>query len=226
LESSVNRAPAVFKDRVVYGAMNGLVFAQDLETGATLWRARLPGRIVASPVAVGTSVLVADQQGEYALMDSANGSVRWMGRTFGPITATPAAGKQNIFIASEDQSLYAIAKRDGSEQWKYAAGQRLTKSPVKMSSIVMLPLPRGGTVVFDALRGTELWRNSLSMEPVVASKGRVLVLAGRTLSFVERSTGARIVSAAVQPLQTVLSTGDGGIVLVSPRGRLLKLDRR
>lgn len=225
LDGFVNHRPALVNNLLIFGGSTGVTFAQRLDNGATVWRTRMNARVSAAPLEVGTGVFVVDEGGGYSLINVADGRLLWNGRAFGPITVDPALGRTHVFVASEDQSLYALERLNGAQSWKYVASRRLTMRPEVIENVLILPEPGGETVAFDPLQGEELWRVFKTMTPVSVDRGRLLALAGRELIRVELDSGQIASSVSVPKLDRVVATS-GGVLLVSPEGRLLHLGRR
>ncbi len=225
LDGFVNHPPAQFGNMLVYGGSTGLTFAQRLDNGSPIWRTKMNARVAAAPLVVGTGALIVDEAGGYSLINTLDGRPLWTGKAFGPISAAPDLSNTHIFIASEDQSLYALMRLNGAESWKFVASRRLTFAPALFEDTLVLPVSGGETIGFDPASGNVLWRINRTIDPVVAQRGRLLAHTTRELLLIELDSGATVVSAPVARLQHVAATA-AGVVLVSPEGRILHLQRR
>ena len=225
LKSPVEHAAVLVRGQALFGGLNGHVFAHDLDDGLFRWAYDVGAPIAASPIVTANNLLVTNAQGQYHLL-TADGSILKSGRTFARISATPAVNKSEIYVASEDHTLYALTQPTLQDRWKYRAPRPLTKSPIIIQNAVYVPVPHYGLIAIDALTGDVLWEfRDRGAHPVEARDGRVLLQTANELQLVSVNTGTTISRVATKPLMTVLRAGTRSLILVSPRGELMRLDR-
>ena len=76
--------------------------------------------------------------------------------------------------------------------------------------------------VLDA--GEERWRTDLQATPVKADNGEVMLQYPGGLRLVDEKTGRVVEDVPTQQLQTILPGPDGGLLIVSPGGRIHRLN--
>jgi outer membrane protein assembly factor BamB len=224
LAQVVETGPVLIGRYAVFGGAEGRVFAHDVDAGYAKWSYLLTSAIVAPPVVSQQNVFLADSQGIYAMLRADSGELIFRGRTFGPVTARPASTRSGVYIASHDQSLYALNRVTGQDKWVYRTAAPLKQSPVALGQAVYLPMPNAGLVALNAGNGQVLWRTDLRATPVKAGHGQVLLLYPGGLRLVDQATGRVVEDAPTMTLQTALPGPDGGLLIVSPGGRVHRLN--
>ena len=211
---------------VIMSGTNGLVFGHSVDSNFSRWRYKLSNRITNPGVLAGQDVFVVDSGGTYAMLEAATGEPLWRNRALGPITTQPAIQGSEVIVASEDGKLYALNRTTGRDTWKYLdAEQELNASPVALGRLIIQPLlPNPGIVAIDAINGQELWRADLTATPVLTRQQDMLLYTKNELIAIDLDDGSVITKVPTKTLQYVLPIGDdGGLLLASPGGRLLKL---
>ena len=89
LQNTLSSDPVLAGNELIYGSLNGVATAHDLELGFPKWRYALPYEIVARPAIRENRVVVVDEGGTYAMLNAEDGMLIWRGRAFEGITATP-----------------------------------------------------------------------------------------------------------------------------------------
>lgn len=226
LESTVSTGPVLHGDFAIFGGVDGRVFAHDLNRGFYRWAYQMSDQISTPPVNAGHLVFVTDDRGGYAMLRGDNGELHWRRYTYGPIRAEPVVDERTVYVASEDRSLYALDLRAGGrDRWVHFADRALNQSPGVASDLVLQPLGDAGLVALEKDTGEERWRLARRAEFVLERDDGRLLLAGRDrLMLVHPDTGEVLEQANTHPLETVLRGPDQSIILVSERGRLLRLN--
>ncbi len=220
----VQTGPALLGHYAIFGGSDGTVFAHDVDAGYEKWSYQLSGGIVAPPVASQQSVFVADSKGIYAMLRAADGELLFRGRTFGPVTATPASTRGGVYLASHDQSLYALDRRTGRDRWVYRTAKPLTDEPTAIGQSVYLPLLGSGLVALSSNDGQELWRSDLAATPITAGGGELLLHYNGGLRLVHEKTGRVLNDAETMRLKAALPGPDDSVLIVSPGGRIHRLN--
>lgn len=224
LAQVVETGPVLVGRYAIFGGAEGRVFAHDIDAGYAKWSYLLTGGIVAPPIASGQNVFVSDSKGIYAALRADSGELVFRGRTFGPVTTPAAATRTGIFIASHDQSLYALNRVTGQDKWVYRTATPLTQAPVALGRSLYLPLPDAGLVALNAADGEVRWRTDLQATPVKADNGEVMLQYPGGLRLVDEKTGRVVEDVPTLQLQTILPGPGGGLLIVSPGGRIHRLN--
>ncbi len=224
LESLVAGGPAVIGDFAVFGGTNERVFAHDVKAGYSKWSYKMTGRFFSQPVVSGSDVFAADGAGVYALFRGYTGEVLWRGRTFARVSAQPVLTALNVYLPSQDHSLYVLNRATGQDRWIFRATEPLLDDPVLIGNTVFLTLAGRGLVALDGRSGEEVWAIKQPLR-VVTQAGSALVLRETgSLRVVDAETGDLLESVPVAPLEAVEAAEDGGLLLVTKRGRVLRID--
>ena len=229
LETSVGSA-AVYDAQTrlaILSGSNGLVFAHSVDSNFTRWRYNLASRITNPPAIAQQDVFIVDTGGTYAMLETASGKPLLRSRTLGGVKAAPTVQGSEIIIASLDGKLYAINRTTGQDTWQYLdAAQPLIAKPVALGRLIIQPLlPDGGLVAVNAIDGKEVWRNDISATPILTRQKDMLLHTDHALVAVDLDDGELVTQSKTLKLQTVVPVGDDdSVILVSPNGRLLRLN--
>ena len=225
LDHLASTGPMIADNLAILGSTDGTTFGVNLESGVTSWRYGLSDSIIAPLVGSDDTVLTTDAGGDYAMLSSANGSLLWRGRTFGSVVAQPALGPETAFIPSRDQSLYALDRSTGRDVWTYRATEPLTVEPAAYEQVVALPLPGQGVVGLDPASGEAIWRiDTPGTRPVTKRGEAILLAAPRAILLAEPTTGRILDRARTLPLRDVIPGPDSSLILLSPQGRVLRIN--
>lgn len=229
LDAAVNSPPVYHADSrlAIFGGANGLIFAHSVENNFARWRYKLPSQISTPPARTDRDVFVVDNAGNYVMLEINTGTIQWRNRTLGPVVAAPAIQGNDILIASRDRKLYALNRTSGQDTWQYLGAERpLTAAPVALGRLVVLPLPPdGGIVAIDAVTGEERWRSTEDATPIVERDRDLMLSTGRRILVLDLEDGETLAEAPTLPLQVVVPGPDNSLILVSPDGRLLRINR-
>jgi len=210
----------------IMSGTDGLVFGHSVDSNFSRWGYRMANRLTNPCVLAGQDVFVVDSGGTYAMIEASSGNPLWRNRTLGPVSTKPAVQGSEVIVASEDGKLYALNRTTGRDTWKYlGAEQELTADPVALGRLIIQPLvPNPGIVAIDAINGQEIWRTDVTASPVLSRQTDLLLYTKNKLISIDLDDGSVNKQVPMSTVQTVLPVGDdGGILLVSPKGRLLKL---
>ena len=224
LESVVNTGPAVIGDYAIFGGANHRVFAHDATAGYSKWSYELTAPIIAPPVPIGTNVFAADKNGVYALYVGETGELLWNGRAFASVSVPAVTSPLGIFVASEDHSLYALNPNTGRDRWIFRYTAPLTVQPSMIARQLYLTLPDQGLASVNPRNGDQLWRIDDDVRPVAIAHDLLLGYKDRVIQLLDPQTGEPLTAVPTRILQKIIHDGEGRFILVSPTGRLLRLD--
>lgn len=225
LDHAVAQGPTLIGTRAIFGAINGIAFAHDVNDGYSKWAYALPGKIVAAPLQDGLQVFIADATGHYAMLEADDGELLWRGSAYGPITADPVLDRSFIIIASEDQSLYSIVSSTGKWRWDpYRSESPLVDSPIIVGRSIFLHEPGTGMVSIDYNTGQPNWTYPTPVIPVIQANDALLAYNQDGVVALNPQTGKVLGEAPTEPLFSVLTTPEGALILVTESGRLHRVD--
>lgn len=212
---------------MILSGSNGKVFAHSVTSNFTRWRYNLNSRITNPPALAQQDVFIVDTGGTYVMLESATGMPLWRNRTLGAVRAAPTVQGSEIIVASEDGKLYAFNRTTGKDTWKYlGAEQPLVAAPIALGRLIVQPLlPAGGMVAVNAINGEEVWRNDINAKPVVTRQQDMVLFKKDGLVSIDLDDGEAEVQAPTLNLMDAMPIDDdNSILLVSPSGRLLRLN--
>jgi outer membrane protein assembly factor BamB len=125
--------PEVLPGQAIFTAgCNGIVSAQDANTGAVVWTQTLGSPVVARPrlTSDGKAIVVATVNGDIVLLAADGGSVRWSVPTEIGVELAPATRGNVVYAASRDGKLRSIDIPSGKVLAIYDALDAITAGPV------------------------------------------------------------------------------------------------
>ncbi len=123
-------SPVVHDGVVYFGCLDMHLYGVDLQNGWGVWRQRLNGRIIGSPLILGKTVYVGGDNVLYAMELGSNRPPTWKFETEGQIVSTPVYANGAIYFGSGDGCVYSVETRRGQQRWKYQTDAPITASGV------------------------------------------------------------------------------------------------
>jgi outer membrane protein assembly factor BamB len=227
LRSAVVNGPAMVGEMAVFGGADGMVFGHDTRVGYAKWSYKMPGQILVPALASGAQVFVAGIDGQYALSSGRGGEKLWDGRAFGAVAAAPAVHASGIYVPSKDHSLYALNRATGEDRWIFRYTTDLLESPIVLQNAVYQPLPGGEIVALKVTDGKEIWRLK-TKDKLVAQDTRGLIFNGGDKLVLRDTASSKVIEQIPVKgvAQHIVQAVYGGIIVVSPQGRIMKLEVR
>lgn len=124
-------SPTVIGNMVLVGSGDGALYALDLATGRTRWKAATRGRIRSTPAVSGDQVVVGSFDGHVYSFDRTSGKEKWRfatdgvnfaSDTFGydrkSIQSSPAIAGDLVLAGARDGYFYGIDLATGKERWR------------------------------------------------------------------------------------------------------------
>jgi outer membrane protein assembly factor BamB len=108
-------APAVLKDQVIVGNLDGLVTSVDVAKGTKRWSYLTGGEIKAAPTVSDEHVLVGCYGDDTLYCLTATGKLQWKFRTEGPVNGSVAVAEGHTFVAGCDSMLRVLSLDKGKE---------------------------------------------------------------------------------------------------------------
>lgn len=113
-------------DGLVFAVTEATIEARDALTGATRWRAPLPGG-AAVPLYWDTGWLLASTpSGDLAAFRAADGQLVWRQALGSPLAAAPAPALDRLFLPLADNRLVSVLLATGETTWSRKLGARIT----------------------------------------------------------------------------------------------------
>lgn len=194
---------------VVVGTARGEVLAFD-STGKALWKAQLPGEILAPPAVEGNLVVARSGDGTIYGFDAVDGKRRWVYQRATPtLSVRSHAGlviSGGMVIAGfPGGRLVALSVANGGAAWDGIVAlpkgttelervADVTSSPVVDETRVCAVAYQGRAVCFDAVRGSVIWGRDISSFSGMAADNRNLYITDDKNAVValDRSNGSSL----------------------------------
>lgn len=198
---------------VVFGSLDGSVYAARSEDGARVAAFDTGGEVKASPVVRGADVFACNSNGRVLCL-----RLQAAGPTFAPvwsrslgaeIYASPALSHGRLVLATMDGVLVCLSAADGAVLWRSALGAYSTASPVVTADgVVVAATSLGRLAAFDLASGDLLAclrvsDRNINASPAFLPDGSIAV--GSYDGSLYRVTGAQLMNAR-DPLSDVTGT--------------------
>jgi outer membrane protein assembly factor BamB len=129
LGAPLARPVTIDGDRAYVPLRSGELLALDIMTGATVWRATLPGTpgLVTS---AGDRLYVGCTDNFFYSFDAADGERRWRWRTGADVIGPAVVDADRVYFVSLDNVLRALDAGSGVQRWKHPLDARPLSGPV------------------------------------------------------------------------------------------------
>ncbi|MEX0774707.1 MAG: PQQ-binding-like beta-propeller repeat protein [Phycisphaeraceae bacterium] len=228
LAQSVTAPPSLYYSTAMFGGIDGLVFAHDLTPGFAKWRYQLSAMIPTSPVVYANTVFVADRNGVVAMLDIVGGELLWKRQPTDGLAGAPVVTPTGVLVPTIDNKLYFLNRATGKDAWplpfRDAAG--LPAGPVALGSVAYQPVGNyDAWVALSLVTGEVAWRlEQPGIRNVMRVGDNLLMPADDRIFVVDPQTGKLLKDVPLLPLDTVLPGPDNSLILVTPQGRLLRIN--
>jgi glucose dehydrogenase len=149
----------------------------------------------------------------------------WRRQVFEEIRAKPAMDGDTVYVPTMGRTLYAVDRRSGRERWTFHAEQALDKPVYRVGRHLFLPLGKETLLALDHETGQERWRlDESALIPLTTVNEQVIFYGEDQLTLMQEQDGVAIADAQSDPLHTVLTGPNQSLLLVTPDGRLQRLN--
>ncbi len=115
----IESTAAVVDGTAYIGALDGLLYAIDAQTGEKKWTYQATGPIKASPSVDNGVIYFGDGEGVFHAMDINNRQVKWLVHTEGEIISSANFVGDRVLFGSYDGFLYCLNRENGELIWKF-----------------------------------------------------------------------------------------------------------
>jgi outer membrane protein assembly factor BamB len=170
----VESAPVVAAGKIAWGGRDRMLRVNDLDSGASLWKAQLDGAIVASPSIVGEDLYVSTDGGSVYTFHLGNGRQDGQITVGSPVLTSPLVYNNLVVVGCRDGSLRAFDRVGGEQVWLLQTGGAIEGDPALFENGVVYVGSTDGTLrAVDLLSGKEKWqfeaRGAIVTAPAVAN---------------------------------------------------------
>ena len=115
----IESTAAVVDGRVYVGALDGILYAVDAETGENSWTYQTNSSIKASPAIRDGVVYFGDGDGVFHAVDISTQKMKWQFQTEGEIISSANFAEDRVLFGSYDGFLYCLNSETGALVWKF-----------------------------------------------------------------------------------------------------------
>ncbi len=156
LDATTTFTPAT-GEGMVFTISDSAIEARDAHTGATRWRAALPGG-AAAPLYWDTGWLLASTpSGDLAAFRGSDGTLIWRQPLGSPLSTAPAPALDRLYLPLADGRLVAVALSTGETVWSHTLTGRIT-ALLGLDDQLVFGTSEKFVVSVDLMRGRERWR--------------------------------------------------------------------
>lgn len=154
-KAGVTTAPVLWKDLIIVGATNAIVYGLDAKTGDPVWEHICASTIAPDPLVFGDMLLVGAGQMVYAL-SPATGDASWICSLNSTAMAGPISDGSMVYFLCQDGTVQCVDARQGRYRWacRLLTGPR-TFRPIVASQRVIVA--SGNRVYGVARSGAVAW---------------------------------------------------------------------
>ncbi|MEQ9454610.1 MAG: PQQ-binding-like beta-propeller repeat protein [Phycisphaeraceae bacterium] len=220
----VQSQPTLHNDLALFGAVNGRVFAHQIRSGFPKWEYGM-STAISAPIAIdGDQLAVADDNGTSALLDVDTGAVNWRRKSYDRISTQPLLTENFAGFGSHDRSFYCLDRSTGDDLWIFRSERALLRPAAYLGNNVYLPVDGRGLFCIDPSTGESNWLFDRVATPLGIHDNRLLAYTRTALLKLDVRTGAVVAEAPTRRLTAVVQLPDNALVLVSPTGRVLRIN--
>ena len=119
LGDMIESTAAVVDGTVYVGALDGLLYAINAQTGEKRWTYQANGGIKASPSVDDGVVYFGDGEGVFHAVDISSQQMKWQFSTEGEIISSANFAGDRVLFGSYDGLLYCLNRKNGELIWKF-----------------------------------------------------------------------------------------------------------
>src|SRR6185312_13059364 len=158
--------PAIFGNTIFTSNQNGVVTANDIQTGKSLWQTNTGGALSGGAAVDADHVYVGGRGGDVYALNQSNGTIAWKTQSSSEILAPAAASGATVLVKTIDGRVTAFSTVDGHEVWKYQETEpnlilRGSSAPQIARGSAIVGFENGDLVKLTLRDGREEWQQAL-----------------------------------------------------------------
>jgi hypothetical protein len=151
--------PMVYRDVAYVGSVEGQVYAIDVATGETRWKAQASGPILHSLAIADSTVLAPTMRGVDAFNLQGTRLWRFDDLRLGGFWSSPAYSDGAVLIGSLSGYFYAIDAKTGKQRWVFRAGAPIAHCPAVFGDAVYFAAEDMHAYSIDVADGKLKWKS-------------------------------------------------------------------
>ena len=154
-EDGIESTAAIAAGTVYVGALDGYLYAINLENGGLKWKYQASGEIKSSPAVFRNVVHFGDGMGVFHAVEAQTGEPRWTFQAEAEIISSANFAQDRLLFGSYDQYLYCLSPEDGALVWKFETEGYVHGTPAIINSTVVISGCDGYLRVINITDGVE-----------------------------------------------------------------------
>lgn len=159
--------PAISGNAIFTSNQNGVVAANDIQTGKSLWQTNTGGALSGGAAVNADHVYVGGRDGDVYALNQSNGALVWKTQSSSEILAPAAASDGRVLVKTIDGRVTAFSTVDGHELWKYQETEptlilRGSSAPQIARGAVIVGFENGDLVKLNLHNGREEWQRAIA----------------------------------------------------------------
>ena len=134
----IESTAAVVDDTVYVGALNGILYAIDVNTGKSTWQYEATDSIKSSPSIQDDVIYFGDSSGIFHAVDIATRKMKWQYTAEGEIISSANFYDDSVLFGSYDGFLYCLNSKTGDLLWKYETEGYVHGTPAIYDNMVVV----------------------------------------------------------------------------------------
>ena len=134
----IESTAAIAEGTIYVGALDGYLYAIDLDNGGLKWKYQASGEIKSSPTVLRNVVHFGDGMGDFHAVDAQTGEPRWTFQAEAEIISSANVSEDRLLFGSYDQFLYCLSAEDGALIWKLETEGYVHGTPAIVNGAVIV----------------------------------------------------------------------------------------
>jgi len=149
-------SPVIYQQLAIFGSMDHILRAINLEDCELVWEFATQGAIVASPILSQDTVMFGSLDRSFYGLNADTGKIRWrFDESFGWFIGDPATDGKTVYAPSMDGKLYALDVLTGTKKWSLDTNDAIVSSPVLLNNLLAVASVEGKVHIVSSNNGQE-----------------------------------------------------------------------
>ncbi len=159
--------PAISGMTIFTASNNGVIAANDIQTGKSLWKTNTGGDISGGTATDADRVYAGSRDGDLFALDQHNGKIVWKANSSSEILAPAAANNRTVLVKSIDGRVTAFSTENGQFLWKYQQTEpnlilRGSSAPQITRDSAIIGFENGGLIKLAVHNGRVQWEKTIA----------------------------------------------------------------
>ncbi len=159
IPGGIAASPVVSEDRVYVGSLDGVFYALNASTGATVWQfnPNTGGSFYSSAGQDALTLYVTSTDSNLYALDKRTGQQIWNYKAGNAIYASPLLYGGNAIFGADDYLLHCVSLTSRNAIWKAKTEERIRASATAANNVVYVASYDSRIYAFDVIDGEKRW---------------------------------------------------------------------